>query len=101
MTLNKYIYLFNLVNNQEHALISVFGSLLVHFLSGFGVTFARLAWCRTVFLGARVSGYCCNVCSALPTEFITSSTVQIYDHSLYTLVVYFVVCGRTILLSFT
>ena len=39
MTLNKYIYLFNLVNNQEHALISVFGSLLVHFLSGFGVTF--------------------------------------------------------------
>ena len=42
------------------ALISVFGSLLWHFLLGFGVTFVGLM--LSSFLGAQVSGYCCNVC---------------------------------------
>ena len=41
-------------------LISVFGSLLRHLLLGFDVTFVGLV--PSSFLGARVSGYCCNVC---------------------------------------
>ena len=54
-------------------LISVFGSLPRHFLSGFGVTFVGLV--PSSFLGARVSGYCCNVCVCryMCSEFYLSS----------------------------
>ena len=44
-------------------LFSVFGSLMGHFLSGFGVTFVGLV--LSSFLGARVSGYGCNVACAV------------------------------------
>ena len=53
--------------------ISVFGSLLGHFLLGFGVTFCWPG--ASSFLGARVSGYCCNVymCHYMCLEFYLSS----------------------------
>ena len=49
------------------------GSLLGHFLLGFGVTFVGLV--PSSFLGARVSGYCCNVCVCryMCSEFYLSS----------------------------
>ena len=49
------------------------GSLLGHFLLGFGATFVGLV--PSSFLGARVSGYCCNVCVCryMCSEFYLSS----------------------------
>ena len=49
------------------------GSLLGHFLLRFGVTFVGLV--PSSFLGARVSGYCCNVCVCryMCSEFYLSS----------------------------